>query len=357
MDTIKVGIVGYGVIGKRVADAVAAQPDMEVAGIADIIADARMEIAKKRGFPIYCSIPDFREKMEHAGFDIQGYLEDLVQESDVIVDCTPAGIPQRNFPLYEKYHKKIIVQGGEKHHIVQASFSTFANYVDCLGLDKIRVVSCNTTGIARVLAPLMAENQVKDVFVALARRAADPVRTNRGPINGVVPVLGISHHGPDVVTVYPELAEKIYSLAVAASFTLSHVHMIKITVEKPMSRDELIELWKKYPRIIVRRGKEGLHDTAQLVEYYRDLGRPRYDRPEVFIWEETIDSDSRGNIYLIYDVHMESIPIPENIDAIRAIFGTADIHKTIEITDRALHIDDSKYDYSVPFPGEKKRQS
>ena len=354
-DKIKVGIVGYGIIGKRVADAVHAQPDMEVTGVADIIKDARLEIAQKRGYPIYASIPDLKEEMIKKGFEVVGILEDLVQESDIIVDCTPAGIPPKNFPLYDKYHKKVIVQGGEKDHVVQKSFSTFANYADCVNLDKIRVVSCNTTGIARILAPLIATNEVEDVFVALARRAADPVRTNRGPINGVVPVLGISHHGPDVITVFPELKDKIYSLAIAASFTLSHVHMMHITVKNPVARKELIGLWRKYPRIIVRKGKEGFHDTAQLVEYYRDLGRPRYDRPEIFIWEETIDSDNKGNIYLIYDVHMESIPIPENIDAVRCMMGHSDVYKTIKITDQSLGILDATYDYKAKLPGESPR--
>ncbi len=354
-DKIRVGIVGYGVIGKRVADAVQLQPDMDVTGVADIIKDARLEIAQKKGYPIYASIPDLKEEMQKAGFEVVGILEDLVKESDIIIDCTPAGIPPKNFPLYEKYHRKIIVQGGEKDHVVQKSFSTFANYADCVNLEKIRVVSCNTTGIARILAPLMVTNEIEDVFVALARRAADPVRTNRGPINGVVPVLGISHHGPDVITVFPELNDKIYSLAVAASFTLSHVHMIKIKVKNPIDRKELISMWKKYPRIIVRRGKDGFNDTAQLVEYYRDLGRPRYDRPEVFIWEETINSDEKGNIYLIYDVHMESIPIPENIDAVRCLMGHTDVYKTVKLTDKSLGIFESEYDYNAKLPGDSPR--
>ncbi len=30
---IKVGVVGYGVIGRRVADAISAQPDMDLIGV------------------------------------------------------------------------------------------------------------------------------------------------------------------------------------------------------------------------------------------------------------------------------------------------------------------------------------
>lgn len=36
---IKVAVNGYGVIGKRVADAVAVQADMDLIGVADVVAD------------------------------------------------------------------------------------------------------------------------------------------------------------------------------------------------------------------------------------------------------------------------------------------------------------------------------
>jgi glyceraldehyde-3-phosphate dehydrogenase/erythrose-4-phosphate dehydrogenase len=36
---VSVGVNGYGVIGKRVADAVRLQPDMVLVGVSDIISD------------------------------------------------------------------------------------------------------------------------------------------------------------------------------------------------------------------------------------------------------------------------------------------------------------------------------
>lgn len=334
----KVGVVGYGIIGKRVADAVAAQSDMTLVGVADIISDVRLRIAQERNFPIYCSVPDFEPKMREAGFEIVGSLEDMVKEVDAIVDCTPAGVPAKNLPLYRGENVKILVQGGEKHVLTGRSFSTFGNYASHLGVDMTRVVSCNTTALTRVVATLMNEYGVSDVFVALARRAGDPARTNRGPINAITPVLGVSHHGPDLVTIIPQLTDKIYSLAIAGSWTLSHVHMLKVTLDTAPTKDDVVNLYKRTPRILIEPGKQGLFDSAQLVEYFRDLGRPRYDRPEVFIWEETLSVD-RSNVYMIYDVHMESIPIPENIDAIRAMLEMeSDVVQCVEKTDRSLNI-------------------
>jgi glyceraldehyde-3-phosphate dehydrogenase (NAD(P)) len=335
----KVGVIGYGIIGKRVADAVAAQSDMKLIGIADIISDVRLRIAKERNYPIYCSVPDFGPKMQEAGYEIVGFLEDMVKEVDLVVDCTPAGVPRQNFPLYHEANVKVMVQGGEKHVLTNRSFSTFGNYASHLGVDITRVVSCNTTALTRVVATLAQEYGVSDVFVALARRAGDPARTNRGPINAIAPVLGVSHHGPDLLTVMPQLKDKVYSLAIAGSWTLSHVHMLKVTLDTSPTKEDVVELFKRTPRILIEPGKQGLFDSAQLVEYFRDLGRPRYDRPEVFIWEETLSLDGRNNLYMIYDVHMESIPIPENVDAIRAMLEmeTSSI-RCVEKTDKALNI-------------------
>ncbi len=349
----KIGVVGYGVIGKRIADAVEAQSDMKLIGVADIISDVRLSIAETRGYPIYCSVPDFEPKMREAGFEIAGYLDDMVEQCDLVIDCTPSGVPEQNFPMYTDANVKSIVQGGEKHSLLNRSFSTFGNYYSHLGTDQTRVVSCNTTALTRIISTVSKNFGVSDVFVALARRAGDPARTNRGPINAITPVLGPSHHGPDVITVMPEMENKISSLAIAGSWTISHVHMVKIELEKSPTRQEVIDMFKKTPRILIELGKHGLFDSAQLVEWARDLGRPRYDRPEVFIWEETLNIDSRNNLLLVYDVHMESIPIPENIDAIRAMLEMeSSAIKSVEKTDKAMKID-KKGTYSQPLYGEE----
>lgn len=40
---VRVAVNGYGVIGKRIADAVMAQEDMELVGIADVVSDWRVK--------------------------------------------------------------------------------------------------------------------------------------------------------------------------------------------------------------------------------------------------------------------------------------------------------------------------
>ena len=52
---INVAINGYGVIGKRVADAAAAQPDMNGVGVADTATDYRVALARHDQYELYGS--------------------------------------------------------------------------------------------------------------------------------------------------------------------------------------------------------------------------------------------------------------------------------------------------------------
>jgi len=49
---------GYGVIGKRIADAITAQDDMELVGVADVVSDWRIKVAVAKGYPVFASTPE-----------------------------------------------------------------------------------------------------------------------------------------------------------------------------------------------------------------------------------------------------------------------------------------------------------
>jgi len=57
-DMIRVAVNGYGVIGKRIADAVVVQDDMELIGVADVVSDWRIKVAVEKGYPVFDSTPD-----------------------------------------------------------------------------------------------------------------------------------------------------------------------------------------------------------------------------------------------------------------------------------------------------------
>ncbi|MFC1786564.1 type II glyceraldehyde-3-phosphate dehydrogenase [Halobacteriota archaeon] len=313
----KVAINGYGTIGKRIADAVKAQDDMELVGVAKTRPNFEAKIAIKRGYEMYAAISEKRDDFERAGIDISGTIQDLLGKADIVIDCTPGGIGSQNKSLYEDAGIKAIFQGGEKHGLAEFSFNAACNYEEALGRDFLRVVSCNTTGLCRVLNPLNKAFGVKKVRALLIRRAADPNDAKRGPINSIVPdpVTLPSHHGPDVQTVLPHI--NITTLALKIPTTLMHLHVLNVVFDKNPEIDNVKAVLEKAPRIRFVSVADGITSTASIIELGRDLFRPRYDMWENCIWEDSISIEDE--LYFFQAIHQESIVIPENIDAIRAM--------------------------------------
>jgi glyceraldehyde-3-phosphate dehydrogenase (NAD(P)) len=335
---IRVGINGYGVIGKRVADAVRLQDDMELVGVADIVHDYRLRVAVERGYPVYASDPASRPEMEEAGIRIKGTLDDLLAGAEIVVDCTPKSVGAKNRERYRAAGVKAVWQGGEKHEVAGYSFVAQVNYAGALGLDSARVVSCNTTALCRVMSALHSRGWIKRARAVLLRRATDPWESHlSGVINTVVPETKVpSHQGPDLQTVIPGL--DITTLAGVGAHNLSHIHFAMVETTRPVSVDELRDALWDAPRIAFVRASDGVVALNSVIELMRDLGRPRGDLWEVAVWEDALGADER-EIYLTYQVHNEAIAIPENIDCIRALTGLEkDAKRSIEKTDAALGV-------------------
>ena len=140
---------GYGVIGKRVADAMARQPDMEIVGIADVAADWRIAVAEQRGFAIFAASDTADDVMRAAGLPVSGGLRDMLAKADVVVDATPKAVATANIAAYRSAGLKFIVQGGEKHAATGHSFVAEASYLTALNRQSTRVVSCKLRSCAR----------------------------------------------------------------------------------------------------------------------------------------------------------------------------------------------------------------
>jgi glyceraldehyde-3-phosphate dehydrogenase (NAD(P)) len=82
---------------------------------------------------------------------------------------------------------------------------------------------------------------------------------------------------------------------------------------------------------------DGFKSTANLFEYGRELGRPRGDIYEAVVWADSV-SVSRNDAYFFMAVHQEAIVVPENIDAIRAVFGEVSAEASIKKTNKTLGI-------------------
>ena len=332
---IKVGLIGYGTIGKRVADAVALQKDMQLVGITGHSYDYKIEVAKKKGFRIFAA--DGSDEFIKNGIKPEGDINNLVEESEVIVDCTPKKVGKENKERYYLPKKvKAIFQGGEKHEIADASFVAQCNYNEALNKNYVRVVSCNTTGLCRTLHPIHKNYGIESVHATMVRRAADPWDIYHGPINAVVPVLELpSHHGPDVQTVLHDV--NIFTTAMSVPTTLMHMHSLIVDLKKEATVEDILNMFRKTTRIRVVRNAEHVRSTAEIMEFAKDIGTLRGDMPEICVWEEGIGVKGKKLFYL-QAIHQESDVVLENIDAIRAATGFKDGKKSIEMTNASLGI-------------------
>ena len=293
---------------------------------------------EEKGYDLYIGIPERAEQFKEAGIEIAGTVEDMIQEADVVVDCTPGTIGPQNLEMYKKAGVKAIYQGGEDHELTGLSFNAISNYDDSYGKDYTRVVSCNTTGLTRTLSTIDPIADIKKVRAVMVRRGSDPSEVKKGPINSIVPnpPKVPSHHGPDVKTVMEGI--DVTTMALLVPTTLMHQHNIMVEINNEVETQEIIDALEKRSRVLVVDASEGLGSTAELMEYAKELGRNRNDLYEIPVWRESINVVG-NELYYMQAVHQESDVVPENIDAIRALLEMeSDNEKSIAKTNKAMGI-------------------
>src|SRR5437773_1006981 len=235
----RVGVNGFGVIGKRVAEAITKQKDMKLVGVSDVVGDYRVKLGQNKGFEIYASIPDKLPDMKRSGVEVAGTLEDHLRKIDVIIDCTPAGF-------------------------------------------------------------------------------------------------GAKNQGPDAQTILPKL--NITTMAAKGPFNLGHLHFAMVQLKGEVEKKDVLKALRSAPRLAPVRNSDGVDSMNAVAEMMRDLGRPRADMWEVAYWEDILDvTDSEAS--LVYQVHNESVVVPENVDAVRALTGLeTEGRRSISKTNEALGI-------------------
>jgi glyceraldehyde-3-phosphate dehydrogenase (NAD(P)) len=332
---VRVGVNGYGTIGKRAAWAVSKQDDMEIVGVTKTRPSFEARMAIQEGFPLYAACAEDMAEFDKAGMKTAGTLDDLLKKCDIIIDTTPGGVGAAYKTKYEAAGVKAIFQGGEDHALAGVSFNAISNFHESWGANFVRVVSCNTTGLCRTLFPLDKNIGIQRVIASLVRRGADPGDKKGSMLNSIEPALKLpTHHGPDVKTIMPWL--NIQTMAVVTPTTLMHVHCIAVDLKRESNSEEVLGILKASPRVRLVSGKDGIKATGQVMELARDMGCPRGDMMDIIVWKDGLKV--AGNQLFYYQaVHQESDVVPENVDCIRAMCKLEqDPLKSIAKTDKAI---------------------
>lgn len=313
----KVAVVGYGVIGQRLADGVALQQDMELVGVADVAATLPVRALHEKGMPydLYNCIPKNAELFERAGIPISGTIDELVQQVDIVLDATSAGVGARNKEIYKRFGKKAVFQGGEKNDVADVFFHGYANYEKGLDAEFLKLTSCNTTGIIRAVDCLDRKVGVERVAITIIRRVADPGDYHRGLTNALEVAEAPNHQCVDLMTIMPHVSAT--GILIHTPVTHGHIITMVVSTRTKVEKEEALGYFNDHPRIRVVKLADGFKGNASLFKYARDLGNPRGDMYEIGLWDETI-VNSGDDIMFAINIPQESVVIPESIDAIRA---------------------------------------
>lgn len=317
MGKIKVGVAGYGVIGLRLATGVDLQEDMELVGVADVAPTLSVRGLVESGMPydFYNALPANADKLREAGVPISGTMEDLVEQCDIMLDATSAGIGAKNKELYQRMNKKAIFQGGEQNNIADVFFHGYANYEKGLGKQFLKLTSCNTTGMIRAVDMLDRAVGVEKAAVTIIRRVADPGDYQRGLTNALQMEPAPTHQALDLMNIMPHVDAT--GILVHTPVTHGHVITVLATTTKTIDKQSLLDLAAQHPRIRTVKIADGFLGNASLFRYARDMGKFRGDNYEITMWDESIVM-SGDQIMFAINVPQESVVIPENMDGIRA---------------------------------------
>ena len=320
MGKVKVGVAGYGTIGQRLADGVALQGDMELVGVADFAPTLAVRALKEKGMPYDLYLVDGADK---AAFDkynipVAGSFNDLVDKVDIMLDSSPAGVGAKNKEIYAAKGVKAIFQGGEKNDVADVFFHGYANFEKGVGMDYLKLTSCNTTGLIRAVDCLDRAYGIEKVAITIVRRVADPGDYNRGLTNALQVEKAPTHQAVDLMTIMPH----VDATGILVHTPVTHGHFITVvaTGKEKITKEMALEAFEKHPRIRVVTLEEGFMGNASFFKYARDLGHTRGDMYEIGLWADSIVETGNDIMFGIH-IPQESVTIPETMDGIRAACG------------------------------------
>lgn len=202
---------------------------------------------------------------QFAGFQDLGMrpmhkTEDAIRASDVVIDCTPAGVGFENKKKYYERHashaKGFIAQGSEfgfgKMYARGINDAALVPRKD----QFLQVVSCNTHNLAVIVKAIGFVNGA-DGFESgrftIIRRAND-VSNEKGFLAS--PEVGRhreevfgTHHARDVHHLYKTIGLQLNLFSSALKVPTQYMHTIKFTVrlKKATTKEAVLKAWQAYP--------------------------------------------------------------------------------------------------------------
>lgn len=326
---MRVAILGMGAIGQRLATALAAQPDMTLSGVA--VRSSSPGVLARPELPYYASTATAADALASSGIHARGELDELLGSSDVIVDCGQAGTGTERASTYRRASIRTIYCGGERSSDLGPLVNSSLNYHLASGVDALRLLSCNTTALARVASCL--RDDLTAVDATILRCSPDRGSSAEATL-GLVVHAGKSHHADDLASVLNDVT--VTTTSVSVPMSAGHVVHVRLGFRREITHEEVTAALATNPRIRLHDADEEL-DTAAISrkpsQLVPDGPACRY---ELIVRVQPTGRPQEVDAWLSLD--HPAITIPETIDAIRAICGKPDGDEAKSLTDAALGI-------------------
>jgi glyceraldehyde-3-phosphate dehydrogenase (NAD(P)) len=355
-----IAVVGYGTIGQKVADALRNCGFFVKVTARSVKRDSIDAFAK--GYPIlFMGNEKDRAEFDKAGIKLESGLEEQLAAGtiDAVVDATPGKIGAENFKnIYSKYpNLKVVFEGGEKEQKGFVSFNSFTDFEAAVNANNVRVVSCNTTGMARTYGALLKGIKGLIIDNTAYRRAADPA-DEKGINPDSMSMIPGYHHGPDFLSVLPaELKARVAGLNTdAAEVNMTHFHLHKgllrlkggdLTVEKVKA----ILMRPENTRICVVDMPKNEFRITTLVDVFQGMLRNEATHPYI-ITVSVAASGIPGEVLVEFAVPQESNVVPENANALQAMFDLWSKDAGIRLVDETMRIDWIKEQLAKRLPAQ-----
>jgi glyceraldehyde-3-phosphate dehydrogenase (NAD(P)) len=281
--------------------------------------------------PYYLSTPKAADALAAQGIRSRGDLDDLLASSDVVVDCGQAGTGAERASTYRRIGIKTIYCGGERRGDLGPLVSSALNYDTARRTRSLRLLSCNTTALARVASCVRHDLSTVEAIIL---RCMPDSHSSAASVLGLVVDAGESHHSADLRDVLSNVSVNTTSVSVPMS--AGHVVHVRLGFRRDLTYDDVTAAFARNPRVWLCAADDAL-DTAGLLP---TLTRTPPDGPdcryEVIVRIQPTEGAVEAAAWLSLD--QAAITIPETVDAIRGICGGADGDEAKFITDAALGI-------------------
>jgi len=332
--TVKVAINGYTALGKRIADAVNLQDDMEVIGVSKTIPDFEAELLLIKEYPLFVAREDEMD-FEDLGFVVEGDIRNMVEEADIVIDARPPEDSGTGLTIYSEFKKKCIFQSGSIG-VCDHVFNSWANYDLAMKQNIMRIPSPDVTGLCRTLVPIEDRIGLNRISATVIRGAHPQQEDSANIPRALSP--DIRHYvmaEPDLMELMPGIRLQVQTID--ASFSRIGLHSVMVQLKQEISISDIADIFEKSFRIRLVSAEGGVRTLDQVELMAQDLGRTRSDLYENVIWGDGISvQDDSASFFQALDI---ANVVPENIDCIRAIMGLTDDHITsIQKTDLHLNV-------------------